>query len=79
MPDLRLFCRAPLVEDLRLGGTTTTTPLSTLVAMFPNTHSAILDVGHSVAPGWWSAKQVGRWREVCWVCCKCIRIWLGRA
>ncbi|GFR48165.1 hypothetical protein Agub_g10001 [Astrephomene gubernaculifera] len=57
-PDLTVFRRATRLEDLRLGGTTTTTPLRDLLAPFRCLRGVILDVSHSSAPGWWSAGQL---------------------
>ncbi|KXZ55427.1 hypothetical protein GPECTOR_3g78 [Gonium pectorale] len=57
-PDLTVFRSATRLEDLRLGGTTTTTRLPDLLACFPCLRGAILDVGRAVAPGWWSASQL---------------------
>lgn len=57
-PDLMVFRRATRLEDLRLGGSTTTTRLSELLPCFPCVRSLIMDCSYSVAPGWWSAGQV---------------------
>ncbi|GLC33889.1 hypothetical protein PLESTB_000815000 [Pleodorina starrii] len=57
-PDLMVFRRASRLEDLRLGGTTTTTRLSELLPSFPCLRGLILDCSHPVAPGWWSARQM---------------------
>ncbi|GIL91941.1 hypothetical protein Vretimale_18559 [Volvox reticuliferus] len=57
-PDLMVFRRATRLEDLRMGGTTTTTRLSDLLPCFPCLRGVILDCSYSVAPGWWSAKQM---------------------
>ncbi|KAG2496567.1 hypothetical protein HYH03_005389 [Edaphochlamys debaryana] len=67
-PDLTVFRRAPRLEDLRLGGTTTTTRLPDLLASFPCLRGAILDVGEAVAPGWWSAGQLS-----CLASLRCLR------
>ncbi|EFJ50325.1 hypothetical protein VOLCADRAFT_103913 [Volvox carteri f. nagariensis] len=57
-PDLLVFRRATRLEDLRLGGTTTTTRLSDLLPCFPCLRGLIMDCSYTVAPGWWSAKQM---------------------
>ncbi|GLI60305.1 hypothetical protein VaNZ11_002421, partial [Volvox africanus] len=57
-PDLMVFRRATRLEDLRMGGTTTMTRLSDLLPCFPCLRGVILDCSYSVAPGWWSAKQM---------------------
>ncbi len=46
------------LQDLRLGGTATSTPLRQLLGHHPCLRTAILDVGPAAAPDWWSARQV---------------------